>query len=118
MKTETGSGDVTLMLGRDASFEARADQGSGDLVNHYADATPIAQGREVIGYKRGPVMLGILFSGIILGSVAGFGAQYATYFAQLPAEYQITLGMWLQSVLPMVLISAGAACFGAYQRLH
>jgi len=72
----------------------------------------------VIGYKRGPVMLTILFSGIILGSVVGFGAQYATYFAQLPAEYEITLGMWLQSVLPAVLISAGAACFGAYQRLH
>jgi Toastrack DUF4097 len=53
VKTETGSGDVTLMLGPDASFEARADQGSGDLVNRYADATPIAKGREVIGYKRG-----------------------------------------------------------------
>ena len=72
----------------------------------------------VIGYKRGPVMLAILFSGIILGSVAGFGAQYATFFAQLPAGYELTLGMWLQSVLPAVLISAGAACFGAYQRLH
>jgi hypothetical protein len=53
VKTETGSGDVTLMLGPDASFEARADQGSGDLVNHYADATPIAKGREIVGYKRG-----------------------------------------------------------------
>ena len=53
VKTETGSGDVTLMLGPDASFEARADQGSGDLVNRYSDATPIAKGREVIGYKRG-----------------------------------------------------------------
>ncbi len=63
-------------------------------------------------------MLTILFGGIILGSVLGFGAQYATYFSQLPAEYTITLGMWLQSVLPSVLISAGAACFGAYQRLH
>jgi hypothetical protein len=53
VKTETGSGDVTLMLGADASFEAHADQGSGSLVNRYPDATPIAKGREVIGYKRG-----------------------------------------------------------------
>ena len=53
IKTETGSGDVTLMLGADASFEAHADQGSGDLVNRYADATPIAKGREIVGYKRG-----------------------------------------------------------------
>jgi hypothetical protein len=50
---ETGSGDVTLRLGSDASFDVRADQGSGDLVNRYDDATPIAKGREVIGYKRG-----------------------------------------------------------------
>ena len=49
----TGSGDVTLRLGPDASFEARVDQGSGDLDNRFADATPIVQGREVIGYKRG-----------------------------------------------------------------
>ena len=53
VRTETGSGDVTLMLGPDASFEARADQGSGDMVNRYADATPIAKGREIVGYKRG-----------------------------------------------------------------
>jgi len=88
------------------------------IVGYFAGRLVADAVTRVIGYKRGPVMLGILFSGIILGSVAGFGAQYATYFAQLPAEYQITLGMWLQSVLPMVLISAGAACFGAYQRLH
>jgi DUF4097 and DUF4098 domain-containing protein YvlB len=49
----TGSGDVTLRLGPDASFEARVDQGSGDLDNRFADATPIVQGREVVGYKRG-----------------------------------------------------------------
>ena len=51
--TDSGSGDVVLRLGPDASFEARADQGSRDLVNHYADSQPIAHGREVIGYKRG-----------------------------------------------------------------
>jgi len=51
--TDTGSGDVTLRLGPDASFEARADQGSGDLVNRYADAQPIAEGRMVVGYRRG-----------------------------------------------------------------
>ena len=53
VKTETGSGDVTLMLGPDASFDVRADQGSGDLLNRYADATPIAKGREIVGYRRG-----------------------------------------------------------------
>lgn len=51
--TDSGSGDVTLRLGPAASFEARVDQGSGDLINHYLDAQPIAKGREVIGYRRG-----------------------------------------------------------------
>ena len=53
LSTNTGSGDVTLRLGPDASFEAHADQGSGDLVSRYADAQPIAEGRTVVGYRRG-----------------------------------------------------------------
>jgi hypothetical protein len=44
--------------------------------------------------------------------------QYLTFFSQMPTDYEIPLGLWLQSVLPMVLVGAGAACFGAYQRLH
>jgi hypothetical protein len=71
-----------------------------------------------IGYKRGPVMLTILFGGILLGTALGFGLQYATYFSEIPAEYEMPLSMWVQSVLPGVLISGGAACFGAYHRLH
>ena len=63
-------------------------------------------------------MLAILFGGILLGTALGFAAQYATFFAQLPADPEFTVGMWFQAVLPSVLISAGAACFGAYQRLR
>jgi hypothetical protein len=51
--TDTGSGDVVLRLGPDASFEAHADQGSGDLINRYSDAQPIAEGKYVVGYRRG-----------------------------------------------------------------
>jgi hypothetical protein len=72
----------------------------------------------VVGYKRGPVMLTILFGGILLGTALGFAAQYASIFAQIPAEAELPLSIWIQGVLPGVLISAGAACFGAYQRLH
>lgn len=72
----------------------------------------------VIGYKRGPVMLVILFGGILVGSALGFALQYASVFAQIPAEYEISLSEWLLSVLPMALVGAGAACFGAYQRLR
>jgi hypothetical protein len=50
---DTGSGDVILRLGPDASFEATASQGSGDIINRYADAQPIVKRKEVIGYRRG-----------------------------------------------------------------
>jgi len=53
VRANAGSGDLTLRLGPDASFEAYADQGSGEIVNRYADAEPIVKGREVIGYRRG-----------------------------------------------------------------
>jgi DUF4097 and DUF4098 domain-containing protein YvlB len=50
---DTGSGGVILRLGADASFVLRADTGSGDIVSRYADARPILEGRELIGYRRG-----------------------------------------------------------------
>jgi hypothetical protein len=53
IKAETGSGNVRLRLGRSAGFEAHAQLGSGDIENGYADATPILQRREVVGYRRG-----------------------------------------------------------------
>jgi DUF4097 and DUF4098 domain-containing protein YvlB len=53
LKADTGSGSVKLRLSPDAGFEAYADLGSGDIVNHYADAQPILKRREVVGYRRG-----------------------------------------------------------------
>ncbi len=56
---DTGSGDVSLRLGPGATFEVIADQGSGNLVNRYADAEPILDGREVVGYRRGDARIRI-----------------------------------------------------------
>jgi Putative adhesin len=53
LKADTGSGDVRLRLGPDASFEAVADMGSGEIVSRYPDAQPILRKREVVGYRRG-----------------------------------------------------------------
>lgn len=60
VKAATGSGDVVLRLGPDASFEAIADQGSGDILNRYADAQPILKNKELIGYRRGSGTIRIL----------------------------------------------------------
>lgn len=53
VKADTGSGDVRLRLPSDASFEVRADMGSGELESGFADAQPILNRREVVGYRRG-----------------------------------------------------------------
>jgi DUF4097 and DUF4098 domain-containing protein YvlB len=50
---DTGSGGVILRLGSDASFELHADTGSGDIVSHYADAQPILEDRQLVGFRRG-----------------------------------------------------------------
>jgi len=53
LRADTGSGNVKLRLSPNASFEARADLGSGEIVSGYADAQPIVEDREVVGYRRG-----------------------------------------------------------------
>jgi hypothetical protein len=115
-----------LVIGTGAAFLAGAAAGfiSGYLgyfsiiVGYFAGRLVADAVVRVIGYKRGPVMLAILFGGIIGGTLIGFGIQYSQFYLGLPAEADIPLQLWLQGVLPGVLISAGAACFGAYQRIH
>jgi DUF4097 and DUF4098 domain-containing protein YvlB len=53
VKADTGSGDVRLRLGADASFHVRAKTGSGDVVSNYTDAEAIRDGRKIVGYRRG-----------------------------------------------------------------
>lgn len=73
----------------------------------------------VVGYKRGPIMLAMLFGGILVGTVLGFAIEFGFSFGQFAglAGSDLAFGMLLQAALPSVLISGGAACFGAYQRL-
>ncbi len=49
----TNSGDVTLRLPRDASFEATARQSSGDMRVGFSDGTSVQKDEEVVGYRRG-----------------------------------------------------------------
>jgi len=72
----------------------------------------------VVGYKRGPVMVSILFGGLVAGVALGFAVQLATFFGAIGGAEAVPVAMLLQATLPGVLISAGAACFGAYSRLR
>jgi hypothetical protein len=73
----------------------------------------------VVGYKRGPVMLTMLFGGLIVGTLAGMAFSLASLFGAVPGEAAEPLtALMLQSYLPYALVSAGAACAGAYSRFR
>jgi len=109
---------VSIIAGAVAGFVGAYIGFFSIVVGYFAGRFVADAVTRVIGYKRGPIMLTILFGGILLGTLLGFGVHFVTFFAALPEGFDVTIGIWLQSVLPGVLISAGAACFGAYQRLH
>ena len=49
----TSSGDVTLRLPRDASFEATARQSSGDMRVGFSDGSSVHKGDSLVGYRHG-----------------------------------------------------------------
>ena len=53
LRLDTGSGNVTITGGANATFAITASQGSGDLIVGYADATLRKDGRKVVGAERG-----------------------------------------------------------------
>ncbi len=115
-----------LLLGIGASFVGGAIAGYvGSFIGFFSIIVGYFAGRfvadaviRVIGYKRGPIMWTILFGGILVGSVVGFVLQVAPVLVTLAAQAEVPLAVMIQSLLPSALISAGAACFGAYQRLR
>ena len=76
----------------------------------------------VVGVKRGPRMVAIVYGGILVGAVIGglLGlAQQWLQFAQVAdGELPMTLETLLLVSGPTVLIAAGAAIVGAYSRLR
>lgn len=80
----------------------------------------------VIGIKHGPRIMALVLGGIIVGSVVGFGLDYALFLAQFtplpdgaPAEqFGFGVGAFLLDNFIWAAIAAGAQCVGAYSRLH
>jgi hypothetical protein len=95
----------------------------------------------VTGYKRGPVMLGVVFGGIVVGTLVAFGLDYALMMADMQAmidataaaareaggdvdayvaEFMASYGLvsYVADAGVWALLSAGAACFGAWSRLR
>lgn len=53
IRAHTSSGNVTLRLPRDASFDAAADQSSGDMEVGFSDGTATRRGDKLVAYRRG-----------------------------------------------------------------
>ena len=115
---------TSLAVGGVAGYISGSVGYFGILISFFAGGFVAEAVTRVIGYKRGPVMLSILFGGIVAGVALGLALQYQQFvamLASLPEEYrelEMTVDIWLQQTLPIALISAGAACAGAYYRLR
>lgn len=91
------------------------------IVAFFAGGLIVEAVRRVAGYKTGPVMSAIVFGGIIVGTLVGFGVGYAILLAEwadLVGDERIFISSFLAEAAIWAMITAGAACFGAYRRLR
>jgi hypothetical protein len=80
----------------------------------------------VTGYKHGPVMLGIVVGGIVVGTMIGavgafwldYGMPYQGASNDPESEYYLPVERLLIDAATWALLSAGAAAVGAWQRLR
>lgn len=94
------------------------------LIGYFAGAF-IADGvRRASGYKRGPVMVAIVLGGIavgtLIGAIGGFLTQYGVWFEMAAADAEEA--RFIQSIVVdaaiWAMVSVGAACFGAWQKIR
>ena len=116
-----------LVLGIGASFGGGAVMGFlGGQVGFYSIFLAFFGGGLIAeamvrftGIKRGPIMRLMLYGGLLAGFALGAGLQM-TWFLQsvLPDEAELPIEYWIQTMLPSILIGAGAAVAGAYSRVR
>jgi hypothetical protein len=89
------------------------------IISYFAGSFIVQAEDRVIGMKRGPVMTGIVLGGILIGGVLGFGYEFWSYLGDISATAaDASFRAALQTEITYALISAGAAAFGAWQRLR
>jgi hypothetical protein len=111
---------VALLGGFVAAFIASRIGFFSIIISYFAGGF-IAQGvTRVAGYKRGSVMLAIVFGGIAAGALLAFGLDYAALLALLGSAGagDGQLGQVLLQALLWAVIGAGATCAGAWTRLR
>jgi hypothetical protein len=72
----------------------------------------------VIGYKRGPVMLGILAVGIVAGTILGTAVDTYFLFGSIPEAEGLPMTEYLWFSLRYSLLFAAAMIAGAWTRIR
>lgn len=97
------------------------------FVAYFAGAIIADLVARVTGYKRGPVMLAIVFGGIavgiLVGALGGFAVTYGPILEAISAETgedaeADSLRSIVVDAATWALVSVGAACFGAWTKLR
>jgi hypothetical protein len=71
-----------------------------------------------VGFKRGPIMIGILFGGILAGIVAAFAIDVAIYAASFGPDVGVYLGSYVADQALWAVVAAVVTCAGAYSRMR
>ena len=71
-----------------------------------------------VGLKRGPIVRAMLYGGLAAGFAFGATVQVLTFMGSIPAEGDVSIQLWLQSMLPYIAIGLGATLAGAYSRVR
>lgn len=121
--TQAVLGSVTAILAGVVTGFVAARIGFFSIFVAYFAGTFIAEAvTRVTGYKRGPAMLAIVFGGIALGTLVGaagaFWLDYGAILSVVQDEAQVPLQSFIVDAATWALISAGAACVGAWSRLR
>jgi hypothetical protein len=115
---------IALALGLVAAFIAGRIGFFSIIVSFIAGGFVAEAVTRVIGWKRGATILVIVLGGIIAGHAVGFGVDYVLNWSHIVAiEGQIAEQLGLPTSLffdnlMWAVLSAGAACVGAYTRLR
>jgi hypothetical protein len=97
------------------------------FVAYFAGAIIADLVARVTGYKRGPVMLAIVFGGIavgvLVGALAAFSLDYGAFLEAVAAEDAEAAAAYplrnlIVDAATWALVSVGAACFGAWTKLR
>lgn len=115
---------IALLGGAIAGYIANSIGFFSIIIAFFAGGIIVEAEDRIVGLKRGPIMTTIVIGGILAGGVAGFAYGWQSFYGQMLAaagsdpDTQAAIGPLLQQQVTYALVTAGAACVGAWGRLR